>query len=457
MAASSYHSSGLGGLFLGRAISHFNDIQYGPMPYSRSTNWYFHPGTYKPKQFFAEIAILPESVITQLGADNPGETDTRAILMDGLRSSLSHEGREATLLLADWNSENSSEATKHILKIGKALYDYASESNHVVPGDPNLTVYSPCEGHKWVPPAGRLLRSHRSSPILMMLYNEWLHQITCLRDGLIPFENFEDVALNLRDVSAKGARPLEEIRKAFASEISRGRLSHESIIEIAKVFTAPNLPAGGYGFQYDKGIVLPAVLFSGGESQFLRYIPTSLVESSQQPVIFDFELEDSPSEDKVEISSISPASSAPPRLLEAKIIPEPPHKNHSAQSQLLKLMGTYEDNSTFSVDVGRIVRGLRAAHYVSREEHEKLKANSRNTYEASEILSCKGVVINSSHKPVVVRATSPVDRLALLAKLEQVGVYLHTEESLGVGCVLNEYRTEVPHRFLIVGGQPATE
>ncbi|KAG8416380.1 hypothetical protein J3458_006970 [Metarhizium acridum] len=160
------------------------------------SEWQFRTGVYTPKQFMREIATLVESVIIQLGPDSPGEADTRSILFDGLRSSLSHEGREATLHLADWKSDEPSPITQHILRIGKTLDNYAHEYSGVVPGDASLTIFSPCEGHRWVPPAGRLLRSHRSSPNLMMLYNEWLHQITCLRDGLIPFENFEDVQLN---------------------------------------------------------------------------------------------------------------------------------------------------------------------------------------------------------------------------------------------------------------------
>ncbi|ORX98956.1 hypothetical protein BCR34DRAFT_628290 [Clohesyomyces aquaticus] len=217
--------------------------------YNRPSNWNFRPGTYTPREFIREIAVLLESVIVQLGPDPPDTPSTRTILMDGLRSSLSHEGREATLLLADWKSDSPSDITKQALRVGKALYGYASEFNNKVRGDPHLTVYSPCEAHKWVPPAGRLLRSSRSSPILMMLYNEWLHQITCLRDGLLPFENFEDVQLSLLDPAARGTRPLEDIRKDFNLRMSRGQTSRTSLLEVAKVLTAPSLSAGGYGFQ----------------------------------------------------------------------------------------------------------------------------------------------------------------------------------------------------------------
>ncbi|KAH6634752.1 ABC drug exporter AtrF [Chaetomium sp. MPI-SDFR-AT-0129] len=184
--------------------------QHALPPPTRRNEWRFRPGSYTPRDFIREIALLLESVIVQLGPDGPEDADSRAILMDGLRSSLSHEGRETTLPLADWNSEQPSDLTRHILRIGKALYQYAAEANHIIPGDPSLTVYSPCEGHKWVPPAGRLLRSPRSSPILMMLYNEWLHQITCLRDILIGFDNFEDVILNLDHpvVENKSSRPV---------------------------------------------------------------------------------------------------------------------------------------------------------------------------------------------------------------------------------------------------------
>lgn len=254
-------------------------VQKALPPATEYHDWRFRPDAYTAREFMREISILFESVIVQLGPDGPGEDDSRAILLDGLLASLSHEGREATLRLVDWNSEQPSGLTRHILSIGKTLFQYASEFNHATVGNPSLKVYSPCEGHKWLPPAGRLLRSHRSSPALMMLYNEWLHQITCLRDYLIGFDNFEEVVLILDNTARPGTRPMEDVRVALLERVARGNVSRQLFLETAKVLTAPGLPAGGFGFQYSRGVIMPASVHSHEAPDFLfHFSPTQLAE-----------------------------------------------------------------------------------------------------------------------------------------------------------------------------------
>jgi hypothetical protein len=347
--------------------------------------------------------------------------------MDGLHSSLSHEGREATLPLSDWKSEEPSEITKQALRVGSALYSYAREVNHKVKGDPHLTVYSPCEGHKWVPPAGRLLRSARSSPILMMLYNEWIHQMTCLRDGLLPYANFEEVQLNLQDTSARGTRPLEEIRENFVIKIRGGLANRAEFIEVAKVFTAPSLPSGGYGFQYQKGTVLPQSLFSEGRSSLLRYIPTALVEGGNEPILFDFGSDLLTPSERVDVSSFAPSSSAPRRLIETAITAEGTRRDsfEVGASQQLKLIGTFEKGQSFAVGIGRVLRGLdQARHFGSGDEKRLTRKRDGDFHDASELLSVKGTLSQTKPIPVVVRASDPVVRLALVGKLEPGSVYM---------------------------------
>lgn len=259
-----------------------------PRP-SLFNEWRFRPGAYATREFVHEIAILFESIIVQLGPDQSGDADSRTILLDGLRSSLSHESPEATLPLADWDSDQPSALTRHISRIGQTLFQYAAEaSRSVVPGDPSLTVHSSCKGHKWTPAAAQLLCGPRGSRVLMMLYNEWLHQLTCLRDFLIAFDNFEEVVLNLDNPSRPGTRPMEDVREALLAQVKSGQVSRGVLLETAKVLTGPALPAGGYGFQYSQGLVLPADLFSRPTSgRLLHYSPTLIVhEANQQPVLF---------------------------------------------------------------------------------------------------------------------------------------------------------------------------
>ncbi|EED24621.1 conserved hypothetical protein [Talaromyces stipitatus ATCC 10500] len=259
---------------------------------SQITSWKLRPGVHTPRAFITELAIIFESILVQLGPDDPSTPSSPEILMDDLRSSLSHEGRESTLPLPDWNEPNLSEMTKQAKRfaqvLAQVLYQYAAEFQHSVPGDPQLVVYSPCEGHKWVPAAGRLLRSNRSSPIPMMPYNGWLHQITCLRDALLAFENFEDVQLDFSDTIQRGTCPMESIREAFLFKIQTYKVNHSDIIYVAKALADPGLPSGGYSSQYRYGVVLPAALFAPSSSRLLRYIPTQLDINGEECVMFDF-------------------------------------------------------------------------------------------------------------------------------------------------------------------------
>ena len=250
MTSSRNSHSGFGELLASSTTLNFIDIkeqQRALPPTSLHHEWLFRPGAYTARAFVHEIAILFESIIAQLGPDNPGDTDSRTILLDGLRASLSPEGQEATLPLADWDSAEPSGLTRHILRIGQAIFQHAVEASRTVPGDPSLTVNSHCEGHKWTPAVAQLLLGPRSSRVLMRLYNEWLHQLTCLRNFLIAFDNFEDVVLNLENPSQRGTRALEDIRKALLEQIKSGQVSREVLLEIAKGFTGPVVSARGHG------------------------------------------------------------------------------------------------------------------------------------------------------------------------------------------------------------------
>lgn len=427
-------------------------------PTTRRNEWRFRPGAYTPRDFVREIAILLESVITQLGPDGPEDANTRAILMDGLRSSLSHEGREATLPLSDWNSDEPSDLTRHILRVGKALFQYASEASHGVPGDPSLTVYSPCEGHKWVPPAGRLLRSHRSSPILMMLYNEWLHQFTCLRDILIGIENFEEVVLNLDNPSRQGTRPAEDVREALLAQLKSGDVSRSAFLEAVKTLTAPSLPVGGYGFQFDRGVVLPAAVFSRTASHLLfRYSPSRLVpEPSHQPVLL---VPGPPLETtaKVELDDLEVSASPAEIPLQTSITSEKTAASDGEQVQyFLKLITTRGQNKpSFSVDLANAILGLDTVTDATElEEREILAASgTKRVYTTSDVLLAgPGIVQNLSADSAVIRVTEEVHLLALLGKLDPRGVRLGGRWKRRDSKPFNtddERRTESP-RFLIV-------
>ncbi|KAJ5106943.1 hypothetical protein N7456_003618 [Penicillium angulare] len=352
------HSMPLGGIIIERPIqqsvsSFSNNTTLSAQP----GQWQLAPGVYTAKQFIAQLAVIPESILVQLGPDNPSAKSTsRDILMDGLRSSLSQEGRESTLPLSDWKSAAPSEMTLQAKRIGDTLLQYALEYNYSVPGNVGLMVYSPCEGHKWVPPAGRLLRSSRGSPVLMMLYNEWLHQITCLRDSLLVFENFSEVQIDLTDPMFRGTRRMEEIRESFLFKIRAHQYTENDTLEVAKVLTAPDILAGGYGFQYRSGTVLPESLFSQKPTCLLRYLPVHILEiSREEPVLFDFQNSDE-EQSYGDLPQLGSLDIKPADILNGKIT----STQISAVAHSVELSGELHGEK-FSFDLGTAILGLRSS------------------------------------------------------------------------------------------------
>lgn len=83
----------------------------------QSSKWIIRRGVYTAGEFVRETAVLLEKIIVQLGPDQPRTSLARHILMDGPRSSLSHEGRKAKLPLSGWKSANPSETTRQALEL----------------------------------------------------------------------------------------------------------------------------------------------------------------------------------------------------------------------------------------------------------------------------------------------------------------------------------------------------
>ncbi|KAL2165835.1 hypothetical protein VTG60DRAFT_3740 [Thermothelomyces hinnuleus] len=335
-------------------------------PATRGKEWRFRPGAYTPREFVREIAILFESIIVQLGLDEPGGPSSPDILMDGLRSSLSHAGPEATLPLDDWDSAEPSELTRHIARVCAARLEHAREAGAspaaaIVPGDPALRVYSPCEGH-----------NDRGSRGVMMLYNEWLYQLTCPRDALIGFDNFEDV----------------DVRDALLARVRTGRVSRDDFLEAAEALTAPSLPASGYGFQHDGGVVLPAARFNPPGPRLASScatIPVRFLSRQQASITFE----------------------------------EVPTENGNGRQYHLQLAATSDDpnKAGFSVDLGRVIRGLDAATDARPSEESIVPVADPTARFARQWKWCKA-------GRFIVRAAEELELRALLGNLELRGVRL---------------------------------
>ncbi|KAL8987357.1 MAG: hypothetical protein Q9177_003418, partial [Variospora cf. flavescens] len=189
----------LDGLALGRLINRPTQAAINQINHTANGNsfrWRFQPGTYTTKQVVEHVAPLLNSLIAQLGQDPPGAVPSRKILIDGLRSCLATSGRESTLPIGDAVNMAGESARKVMAnqaqRIGSLLVRCAQNAPPPDVTGPQMTVRSPCEGHVWTREVAGLLIGPRSNGNLMQVYNEWLHQIVLLRDGLLPFENFDE-------------------------------------------------------------------------------------------------------------------------------------------------------------------------------------------------------------------------------------------------------------------------
>ncbi|KAL8699488.1 MAG: hypothetical protein Q9201_005977 [Fulgogasparrea decipioides] len=469
---------GLDGLVLGRMISTATQTAIDPInhpAHGNSSNWRFQPGTYTTKQLVEHVAPLLNSLIAQLGHDPPGAVPSRTILIEGLRSCLATTGRESTLPIGDASDMTGESARKEMAtqakRIGSLLVRCAQDAPPPSATNPQVSVRSPCEGHVWTRDVADLLIGPRSNGNLMQVYNEWLHQIVLLRDGLLPFENFDEVQLNVKH---EGTRPLEDIRSKFLMQIMTAQVERTTLVDAAKVLTAPGLPSGGYGFQYASGIVMPISVFTGGPSILLRYVPAIVDDSQHHELLFDYENKDYfsvPREDIKEPDELIPSASSVPLMKLSPSTPKlasgsmaietPPEAKTFSQVRYIKLCGVFEDGAQFSVDVGQVTRGLRYAYRIvsSNVDNQNgfVQHWSFGLHKASDVLSLPNLVTATGDSDGVtlhaIQAGNAMVRFALLGKLYPENVVLLSGNEQPLTRALGVGKGFGP-RLVIIGGEP---
>lgn len=475
-----YHISGLEDLVLERSIplpTETTSSQPTHKLYGNSSIWRFPPGPYTPKQLVDQLSPLFESLLIQLGHDPPGGESSRKVLIDGLRSCLSLDSRESTLPLSQRANSTGNPARIKIAsqarRIGSLLVRYAQEVPQSTSANPQLSIRSSCEGHLWMHDVTGLLIGPRSNSNLMQVYNKWLHQLVLLRNGLLPFKNFDQVELIVKSDSSQGTRALENIRPQFLMQVMNAQIKRTTLLDVAKVLMAPGLPVGGYGFQYARGLVLPTSLLAGTSSILLRYIPAVIDSSQHKELLFDYKDKDYFSVPREEIDtpartllglpsdSIAEYSSTVSSILSSSLaFDSPAGAKPSSAVRLIKLCGTLEDGSQFSVDLGQISRGLNYAYRVSPTDNDGTTSPERITcrwHKASEVLSLPNLVTSTSSTGEsglhTIQAVNPVVRLALLGKLYPENIVL-----LGEGQSLSralEVGKGFGLKFVIFGGEVA--
>lgn len=429
-----YRIAGLGGIQVGQTINHKPEGSARAKPQPRA--WTLRSGAYTPRELIEGFAPLLDTVVYRLGEDAPNARPARAMLLDNVASNLATDTRESTLPFQGNVSDLSRrEMKEQAERIGRSLVKWAREASDG-PFDPNLNIRSPCENHLLTPPNVELMFGRRSQPHLMQLFNEYMHQMVLLRDALLPFKNYDEVLIPIDGEAARGIRHLEPIRSQFLTGLVTKSVTQKSVLAYAKALLAPNLPrtdTGGYGFQYDYGSVVPAVL-SGGETSFhlLEYIPAKL-DSSQKDILFDYGFPDYYTAPRHDIPAgtqrhpedlLKPVESNDPIVQNASLGLVP--SSMSASIRQLELRLEFSNGKCANVDVGQIARGHRYAYQASAVHEAGSPGHPAVVHTPLDVLLQPGSgLLTSKHGGVHVIPTAvPIIALAILGKLYPENVVL---------------------------------
>ncbi|KAF2647679.1 hypothetical protein K491DRAFT_685322 [Lophiostoma macrostomum CBS 122681] len=435
--------AGLGGVLSGHSIVPRSDISARDEPKRHA--WTLRSGVYTPRQVVEGFAPLLDTVVHRLGKDAPNSSSARQSLLDNVSSNLATDTRESTLPFPDNVPDISRKEIKaQADRIGKALVKWARETSKG-PFEPDLNFRSPCENHLLTPANVELMFGRRSQPHLMQLFNEYMHQMVLLRDALLPFRNFDEVLLPVDGKAARGLRHLESPREQFLTTLVTKSVTQKSVLAYAKALLAPSLPrttTGGYGFQYEHGTILPAVL-SGGETHLhlLEYIPAKL-DASQERILFDYEFADYyvaprpeiPAGSTVEAKDLLtfPSEPAAPIFQNASLGLVTSSNNSKGVSQL-ELRLEFNNGKCARVDVGQIARGHRYSYQASIEQETEPTQPAIIHSALNILLHSDQGLLTAKHGGIhIVPTREPIVALALLGKLYPENVVLLPEsESLG--------------------------
>lgn len=323
-----------------------------------------------------ELDKLLEAMLVQLG--EPVNSDP-TVLLDSLQANLAISGRVSSLPLGPLALEDKAgvELTAQAERIGEQLVTWAREINSQKRA---LAQYGPemlgklefrshCYGHPLIPEATMQVWGPSGGPRIMQIYNEYLHQFVLLRDALLPFANWEQVPIGIKEhAEFKGLRFLEPARKAFLTHLLGKDLTHKSIVQYAQSVVSSGLSSAGYGFQYRLGTVLPAGL---GESAgtaaryLLKWHPVQTIQGEDPqdlPAIsFDYEYDDYYAAPRNEAGSGTPGNENTlpvsgdhyKRPSIARLLP------HAGSDRTTLRFSLEMEGREFSVDLGQLFRGHR--------------------------------------------------------------------------------------------------
>jgi hypothetical protein len=397
--------------------------------------WDLPNGVYRAKEIVRELSALLGAILVQLG-----EAVDSEVFLDNIQASLAISGRESVLPLGSLSFGDKAriELTGQVQIVGETLARWAREFDlqewalkhygKSVLG--SLILRSRCDQHLWTPKAAKALSGPAGGPAVMQLFNEYLHQLVLLRDALVPFDNWEEVPIDLRERgNAKGLRFLEQARTEFLSEFLVKKMSHKALVRFAQSVLSPGLSTVGYGFQYRLGSILPASL-GGSVATAPRYLLhwypvwTVVADSSNKPttVSFDYAFHDYYSEPRSHAGSGLPAlldtpDKEPQDIYEAKLSVAGSESDRVILQYQLRI-----DSVDYAVDLGQALRGHRFMYRpkpfsgsdteLSQEEHSDI-----NEHQAGGILGLPGLITNESGIHFICAGGNPLVLWALLGKL----------------------------------------
>ncbi|QJD83859.1 hypothetical protein [Cohnella herbarum] len=409
---------------------------------SEGWDWDLPDGVYRAKGIVRELGTLLEAILIQLG----DSADSEALLLN-IEASLAISGREAVLPLRslELGDKAGSELSGQAERVGASLAGWAREflaQEHALKQYGKSTLgelrfRSRCDHHLWTPKVTELLTGAGGGPSVMQLFNEYLHQIVLLRDALIPFDNWEEVPIELKGRGdGKGFRFLEQARTEFLSELLVRKMSHKGLVRFAQTALSSGLSKVGYGFQYKHGTILPASLGGAlecGPSYLLRWYPvwTTGNESSVEPtaVVIDYASPDYYSEPRSHAGS-----GLPFRLAIANLKLE-----DIDEARLIEIVGETDrielqyrlriESVDYGVDLGQALRGHRfmyRPHSDSKsEESTTVKENADMIgHRVQDILGLPGLVTSDSGIHYISAEGNSIVQWALLGKIYPENVIL---------------------------------
>ncbi|MEK8130907.1 hypothetical protein WMW72_23660 [Paenibacillus filicis] len=405
--------------------------------------WTLEEGVYRAQDIVREVGTLLAAVIAQLG----GAGDSAELLLDNVQASLALSGREAVLPLGTLAFGDAArlELSRQAQTIGEGVTRWAREFSSgrralIRYGEEalqRLVQRSRCDSHLWTPQVVDLLTGPAGGPVVMQLFNEYLHQLILLRDALLPFENWEEVAIEIKHSGpGKGLRFLEQAREQFLSILLVKKVPHRDIVRLAQSLLNPELTAVGYGFQYRLGTVLPAGLGRSpvqAPKYLLRWHPVLTVgspspESGGAPsVAFVYEEEDYYAAERSPIGEGEPFEPGATGT-ELAGIQEAVITSHPADSagQATLQYRLHAESGEFAVDLGQIARGHRYLYVpqplpstAGSEDDADLRSHG-----ALDVLALPGLVTGESGIHGISAGGNPLLVWALLGKLYPENVIL---------------------------------